>query len=113
MTERIFRYLREQQPETPCLVIDLDVVENNFRRMKELLPAEFATTDAGGHFQFRALALGEQQLTVLAGVWDRVVEEERSHFVTVFGPSGIGKSRIALASRATARTVTSRCAMVT
>ncbi|MDP2334682.1 MAG: type III PLP-dependent enzyme, partial [Reyranella sp.] len=38
MTERIFRYLREQQPETPCLVIDLDVVENNFRRMRELLP---------------------------------------------------------------------------
>ena len=39
MTERIFRYLREQQPETPCLVVDLDVVENNFRRMRELLPA--------------------------------------------------------------------------
>ena len=39
MTERIFRYLREQQPETPCLVIDLDVVENNYRRMRELLPA--------------------------------------------------------------------------
>src|SRR5215207_2225632 len=39
MTERIFRYIREQQPETPCLVIDLDVVENNFRRMRELLPA--------------------------------------------------------------------------
>ena len=39
MTERIFRYLREQQPETPCLVVDLDVVENNFRRMRELMPA--------------------------------------------------------------------------
>jgi ornithine decarboxylase len=39
MTERISRYLREQQPETPCLVIDLDVVEHNYRRMKELLPA--------------------------------------------------------------------------
>src|SRR5262249_39119098 len=39
MTERIFRYLRDQQPETPCLVVDLDVVENNFRRMHELLPA--------------------------------------------------------------------------
>ncbi len=37
MTERIFRYLREQQPETPCLVIDLDVVENN-SAMRELLP---------------------------------------------------------------------------
>src|SRR5262249_18329944 len=39
MTERIFRFLREQQPETPCLVIDLDVVEHNYRRMRELLPA--------------------------------------------------------------------------
>ena len=39
MTERISRYLREQQPETPCLVIDLDVVEHNYRRMRELLPA--------------------------------------------------------------------------
>ncbi|HTE80108.1 MAG TPA: alanine racemase, partial [Reyranella sp.] len=38
MTERIFRYLREQQPETPVLVVDLDVVEHNFRRMHELLP---------------------------------------------------------------------------
>ncbi|HET6605408.1 MAG TPA: type III PLP-dependent enzyme, partial [Rhodopila sp.] len=38
MTERIFRYLREQQPETPVLVVDLDVVEHNFRRMRELLP---------------------------------------------------------------------------
>ena len=36
MTERIFKYLREQQPETPCLVIDLDLVEYNFRRMREL-----------------------------------------------------------------------------
>ena len=39
MTERISRFLREQQPETPCLVVDLDVVEHNFRRMRELLPA--------------------------------------------------------------------------
>ncbi|HYC63501.1 MAG TPA: type III PLP-dependent enzyme [Reyranellaceae bacterium] len=39
MTERISRYFREQQPETPCLVIDLDVVEHNYRRMRELLPA--------------------------------------------------------------------------
>src|SRR5258707_2318747 len=39
MTERIFRYLREQQPETPCLVVDLGAVQNNFRRMRELLPA--------------------------------------------------------------------------
>src|SRR5260370_41733156 len=39
MSERSFRYLGEKEPEKPCLVVDLDVVENNFRRMRELLPA--------------------------------------------------------------------------
>lgn len=38
----------------------------------------------------------DRELAVLTRVWERVVEEGRSHFVTVFGPSGIGKSRIAL-----------------
>ncbi len=38
----------------------------------------------------------DRELAVLTGVWQRVVEEGRSHFVTVFGPAGIGKSRIAL-----------------
>ena len=38
----------------------------------------------------------ERELTVLTGIWERVSEEGRAHFVTVFGPSGIGKSRIAL-----------------
>jgi class 3 adenylate cyclase len=38
----------------------------------------------------------DHELGVLTGAWERVVEEGRGHFVTVFGPSGIGKSRIAL-----------------
>ena len=38
----------------------------------------------------------DRELGVLTGTWERVVDEGRSHFVTVFGPSGIGKSRIAL-----------------
>ena len=38
----------------------------------------------------------DRELAVLTRVWERVVEEGRSHFVTVFGPAGIGKSRIAL-----------------
>jgi class 3 adenylate cyclase len=38
----------------------------------------------------------ERELAVLTGIWERVSEEGRAHFVTVFGPSGIGKSRIAL-----------------
>nr|MBA3476196.1 AAA family ATPase [Actinomycetota bacterium] len=36
-----------------------------------------------------------RELGVLTGIWDRVAEERRPHFVTVFGAAGIGKSRLA------------------
>jgi class 3 adenylate cyclase len=35
------------------------------------------------------------ELAVLEGIWERVVSERRPGLVTVFGPSGIGKSRLA------------------
>ncbi|MBA3433855.1 MAG: AAA family ATPase [Actinobacteria bacterium] len=38
----------------------------------------------------------DRELDVLKGIWQRVAEERRPHLVTVFGPSGIGKSRLAL-----------------
>jgi len=38
MTERISRFFAEQRPETPCLVVDLDMVEENFRRLRRALP---------------------------------------------------------------------------
>jgi predicted ATPase len=38
----------------------------------------------------------DRELAVLTGLWARVSSEGRAHFVTVLGPSGIGKSRIAL-----------------
>jgi class 3 adenylate cyclase len=38
----------------------------------------------------------DRELATLTGIWDRVTDEGRSHFVTVFGPAGIGKSRIGL-----------------
>jgi len=38
MTERIFRFFAEHKPETPCLVVDLEVVEENFRRLRGTLP---------------------------------------------------------------------------
>ncbi len=38
MTERIFRFLEEERPETPCLVVDLDVVEENFLALRRALP---------------------------------------------------------------------------
>jgi class 3 adenylate cyclase len=36
------------------------------------------------------------ELGVLIGIWKRVSEERRPHLVTVFGPAGIGKSRLTL-----------------
>jgi ornithine decarboxylase len=38
MTTKIARYLAENQPETPCLVVDLDVIADNYRTMRRLLP---------------------------------------------------------------------------
>ena len=56
-----------------------------------------ALTGAGERATTPVAMIGrERELAVLTGIWERVVDEGRSHFVTVVGPSGIGKSRIAL-----------------
>jgi len=81
MTERIFRYLREQQPETPCLVKNLDMVEHNFRRMRELLPAAhifyamkanpaapILTRLAGLGSRFDTASRGEIEIAMATGV---------------------------------------------
>src|SRR5207342_2247417 len=38
MTPKIARFLAEQQPVTPCLVLDVDRVEANFRALQRVLP---------------------------------------------------------------------------
>ena len=38
MTPKIARFLVEQQPATPCLVLDVDRVEANFRAVQRALP---------------------------------------------------------------------------
>jgi ornithine decarboxylase len=38
MNKKIARFLAERRPETPCLVVDLDVIEDNYRRLAGLLP---------------------------------------------------------------------------
>ncbi|HEX4172112.1 MAG TPA: type III PLP-dependent enzyme, partial [Acetobacteraceae bacterium] len=38
MTPKIARFLAEQQPATPCLVLDVDRVEANFRALRRALP---------------------------------------------------------------------------
>ena len=37
-----------------------------------------------------------RELETLRGVWQRVVEDRRPHLVTVFGESGVGKTRLAI-----------------
>lgn len=38
MTDRIFEFLSIQRPETPCLVVDLEMVDDNYRRLNTALP---------------------------------------------------------------------------
>ena len=38
MTPKIARFLAEQRPATPCLVLDVDRVEENFRTLRRTLP---------------------------------------------------------------------------
>jgi ornithine decarboxylase len=38
MTDKIARFLEERRPQTPCLVLDLDVVERNYHDLSSALP---------------------------------------------------------------------------
>ncbi len=38
MTPKVARFLADTQPATPCLVLDVDRVEDNFRRLRDALP---------------------------------------------------------------------------
>ena len=38
MTPKIARFLAQEQPATPCLVLDIDRVEENFRALSRVLP---------------------------------------------------------------------------
>lgn len=38
MSEKILRFLAEQRPDLPCLVVDLDVVAEKYRALKRLAP---------------------------------------------------------------------------
>ena len=38
MTKKIDAFLAERRPQTPCLVVDLDVVSDNYRRLRAAVP---------------------------------------------------------------------------
>ena len=56
-----------------------------------------ATSHAGERPMAAVPMIGrDRELSVLTGIWERVTGESRAQFVTVFGPAGIGKSRMGL-----------------
>jgi len=56
-----------------------------------------ALTDAGERVLTRVPMVGrDRELSILMDAWKRVAEERRPHFITVFGPAGIGKTRLAV-----------------
>jgi class 3 adenylate cyclase len=55
-----------------------------------------AAADPGERAVGRAPMVGRtSELALLGGIWDRVVSERRPQLVTLFGPAGIGKTRLA------------------
>ena len=38
MTPKIARFLAEQNPATPCLIVDLDVIAHNYKRLRKAMP---------------------------------------------------------------------------
>jgi class 3 adenylate cyclase len=73
-----------------------------------------ATVPPGERAEGRVPMLGRvSELTVLQGIWERVMSERRPNLVTMFGPAGIGKTRLAgefsrLAADAGARVIRGR-----
>jgi class 3 adenylate cyclase len=73
-----------------------------------------ARVPPGERAEGRVPMLGRgSELAVLQGIWQRVVSERRPSLLTVFGPAGIGKTRLAsefsrLAAEAGARSIRGR-----
>jgi ornithine decarboxylase len=61
MTKKISRFLAEQRPQTPCLVVDLDVVAANYKKLRTAVP------DAGIYYAVKANPAPEI-LKLLAGL---------------------------------------------
>ncbi len=63
-----------------------------------------ASSAPGERVAARVPMLGRaSELAVLEGLWERAVSKRRPHFVTVFGPGGIGKTRLMLEFTESAR----------
>jgi ornithine decarboxylase len=72
MTQKIARFLEERRPATPCLVFDLDVVEQNYLEMTRALP------DAQVYYAVKANPAPEilQRLVRLGSCFDTASVQE-------------------------------------
>ena len=76
MTQKIARFFEEQRPQTPCLVIDLDVVEQNYNDLHDALP------DARIFYAVKANPAAEI-LSLLARLGlDELILREARHLLT-------------------------------
>src|SRR5215468_3731077 len=80
MTERIRQFLRNRQDDGPCLVVDLDVVRENYLSFAKALPdtrvfyavkanpaPEVLSLRAALSARFDAAAIAEAELSLAAG----------------------------------------------
>src|SRR5215469_14827381 len=81
MTEKIARFLTEHSPETPCLVIDLEVIAKSYEALRRYLPlarvyyavkanpaAEIITMLEGKGANFDVASRGEIELCLGSGI---------------------------------------------
>jgi ornithine decarboxylase len=80
LTAKIYRFLAENRPDTPCLVVDLDIVAENYATLRKALPAaeiyyavkanpapEILSLLAGKGANFDAASIYEIDLCLAAG----------------------------------------------
>jgi ornithine decarboxylase len=86
MTKKIERFLAEQKPATPCLVMDLDVVADNYRRLRA------AVSRAGIYYAVKANPAPEilKLLAKLGSSFDTASINE----VDMVLATGVGADRI-------------------
>ena len=86
MTPKVARYLRDNAPATPCLVLDVDRVEENYRRLMGAMPlarvyyavkanpaAPILERLAGLGSSFDAASLEEVQACLAAGATPKAI----------------------------------------
>jgi ornithine decarboxylase len=86
MTKKISRFLAEQRPQTPCLVVDLDVVSANYKKLRTAVP------DAGIYYAVKANPAPEI-LRLLAGLGSSFDTASVNEIDMVLG-AGAGAERI-------------------